>query len=70
MIVDAIVDEDGEGDDFTGARLSLDLLMMALMARGKERTYREWDYLLREAGFRKFEVKNINTVQFVIEAYP
>lgn len=70
MIVDAIVDEDGEGDDFTRARLSLDLLMMALMARGKERTYREWDYLLREAGFRKFEVKNINTVQFVIEAYP
>nr|Q6VMV8.1 RecName: Full=Flavonoid 4'-O-methyltransferase 4; Short=MpOMT4; AltName: Full=7,8,4'-trihydroxy-flavone 4'-O-methyltransferase; AltName: Full=Apigenin 4'-O-methyltransferase; AltName: Full=Isorhamnetin 4'-O-methyltransferase; AltName: Full=Kaempferol 4'-O-methyltransferase; AltName: Full=Naringenin 4'-O-methyltransferase; AltName: Full=Scutellarein 4'-O-methyltransferase; AltName: Full=Taxifolin 4'-O-methyltransferase [Mentha x piperita]AAR09602.1 flavonoid 4'-O-methyltransferase [Mentha x pipe len=70
MIVDAIVDEDGEGDDFAGARLSLDLIMMAVLARGKERTYREWEYLLREAGFTKFVVKNINTVEFVIEAYP
>lgn len=70
MIVDAIVDEEGEGDDFAGARLSLDLIMMAVMARGKERTYREWEHLLKEAGFRKLVVKNINTIEYVIEAYP
>lgn len=70
MIVDAIIDEDGEGDEFVGARLSLDMIMMAVTAQGKERTYKEWVHLLNEAGFSSHTVKNIKTVESVIEAYP
>lgn len=70
MIVDAIIDEDGEGDEFAGARLSLDMTMMAVTAQGKERSYKEWEHLLNEAGFSRHTVKNIKTVVSVIVAYP
>ncbi|KAL1561664.1 Flavonoid 4'-O-methyltransferase 4 [Salvia divinorum] len=70
MIVDAIIDEDDDNDEFTGARLSLDMIMMAVTTKGKERTYKEWAYLLKEAGFTTFKVKNIDTVESVIEAFP
>ncbi|XP_042058518.1 acetylserotonin O-methyltransferase-like [Salvia splendens] len=70
IIVDAILDEDGGGDEFTGARLGLDVTMMAVTFEGKERTYDEWAYILNEAGFRKHVVKNIKALEFVIEAYP
>ncbi|KAI3459580.1 hypothetical protein Pfo_016243 [Paulownia fortunei] len=70
MIVEAVVDEEGEGDEYTGARLSLDMTMMAVTVMGKERTYREWTHLLNAAGFSRHTVKNIKTVESVIVAYP
>ncbi|XP_042063439.1 acetylserotonin O-methyltransferase-like [Salvia splendens] len=70
IIVDAILDEEGGGDKLTGARLGLDVTMMAVTFEGKERTYDEWAYILNEAGFRKHVVKNIKALEFVIEAYP
>ncbi|EYU32600.1 hypothetical protein ABFS82_14G029900 [Erythranthe guttata] len=70
MIVEAVIDEDGEGDEYAGARLSLDMVMMSVMVKGKERTYKEWAYLLEEAGFSRHNVVNIKTVVSVIEAYP
>lgn len=70
MIVDAIIDENGEGDEYTGARLALDMVMMATTVEGKERTYREWTHLLNAAGFSRHTVKNIKTIESVIVAYP
>ncbi|KAL1561665.1 Flavonoid 7-O-methyltransferase 1A [Salvia divinorum] len=70
IIVDAILDEDGGGDEFAGARLGLDVTMMAVTFEGKERTLHEWAYILNEAGFRKHVVKNIKALEYVIEAYP
>ncbi|KAH6769176.1 hypothetical protein C2S51_014512 [Perilla frutescens var. frutescens] len=70
IIVDTVIDEDGEGDEFSGARLGLDMTMMAVMLEGKERTYREWAYILKEAGFARHDVKNIKALESVIEAYP
>ncbi|KAG8372808.1 hypothetical protein BUALT_Bualt12G0105500 [Buddleja alternifolia] len=70
IIVDAVIDEVGEGDEYTGARLGLDMVMMAATVKGKERTYKEWAYLLSEAGFSRHSVTNIHTIESVIEAYP
>nr|WOF00838.1 flavonoid O-methyltransferase 3 [Dracocephalum moldavica] len=70
IIVDAVVDEDGSGDEYYGARLALDMIMMATTVQGKERTHKEFIRLLDEAGFRRHTVKNIKTVEHVIEAYP
>ncbi|XP_047951739.1 acetylserotonin O-methyltransferase-like [Salvia hispanica] len=70
MIVDAIINEENDNNDFTCARLSLDMIMLAVTEKGKERTYREWAYLLKDAGFSTFKVKSIDTVEFVIEAFP
>nr|Q6VMW1.1 RecName: Full=Flavonoid 7-O-methyltransferase 1B; Short=MpOMT1B; AltName: Full=7,8,4'-trihydroxy-flavone 7-O-methyltransferase; AltName: Full=Apigenin 7-O-methyltransferase; AltName: Full=Isorhamnetin 7-O-methyltransferase; AltName: Full=Kaempferol 7-O-methyltransferase; AltName: Full=Luteolin 7-O-methyltransferase; AltName: Full=Naringenin 7-O-methyltransferase; AltName: Full=Quercetin 7-O-methyltransferase; AltName: Full=Scutellarein 7-O-methyltransferase [Mentha x piperita]AAR09599.1 flavono len=70
IIIDAVIDEDGNGDEFTGARLGLDVTMMANMFEGRERTYVEWAHIINEAGFRRHVVKNIKTLESVIEAYP
>lgn len=71
IIVEAIFDEEGgEGDEFTGARLSLDMVTMAVTAKGKERTYKDWAHLLAAAGFSRKNVKSIKSVVSVIEAFP
>lgn len=70
IIVDAVMDEDGGGDEYYGARVALDMIMMAVTVEGKERTYKEFVRLLDEAGFSSHSVKNIKTIESVIEAYP
>ncbi|KAG8372807.1 hypothetical protein BUALT_Bualt12G0105400 [Buddleja alternifolia] len=70
MIIDAVINEEGEGDEYDAGRLALDMMMMTVTVKGKERTYREWAHLLSEAGFSRHTVKNIKTIESVIEAYP
>ncbi|KAL0660347.1 hypothetical protein Bca4012_080932 [Brassica carinata] len=50
-------------------RLMLDMVMMAHTSTGKERTLKEWDFVLNEAGFERYEVRDIDDVQCVIIAY-
>ncbi|CDY67664.1 BnaA03g59130D [Brassica napus] len=50
-------------------RLMLDMVMMAHTTTGKERTLKEWDFVLNEAGFARYEVRDIDDVQCVIIAY-
>lgn len=70
IIIDAVVEEDGGEDEYYGARVSLDMIMMASTVQGKERTHKEFVRLLDEAGFSSHTVKNIKTIESVIEAYP
>ncbi|KAL2925169.1 Acetylserotonin O-methyltransferase [Bienertia sinuspersici] len=69
IIVEAIID-DGTKDEFEDTRLMLDMVMWAHTTNGKERTLKEWSYLLKEAGFCQYNVKHIQAVQSVIEAFP
>ncbi|PON33652.1 O-methyltransferase COMT-type [Parasponia andersonii] len=50
--------------------LFLDMVMMAHTNRGKERTLEEWVYVLGQAGFTRHNVRPINAVSSVIEAFP
>uniref|UniRef100_A0A1J3JHX1 (R,S)-reticuline 7-O-methyltransferase n=1 Tax=Noccaea caerulescens TaxID=107243 RepID=A0A1J3JHX1_NOCCA len=50
-------------------RLMLDMVMMAHTSTGKERTLKEWDFVLNEAGFARHEIRDIDDVQSVIIAY-
>ncbi|KAI4318663.1 hypothetical protein MLD38_032339 [Melastoma candidum] len=74
IIVEAVIEEDeeeGEGDELRGVRLTLDMVMMAHTKEGKERTRREWEYLLKEAGFSTHTIKPIPAIlQSVIQAFP
>lgn len=71
IIVEAVIDEEGEGKDkLKDVGLMLDMVMMAHTTTGKERTSKDWAYVLSEAGFRRHTVKRIPTVQSVIEAFP
>ncbi|KAK9135791.1 hypothetical protein Syun_015121 [Stephania yunnanensis] len=78
IIVDAVIEEaddeqEKEQDDdnykLKGAKLMLDMVMMAHTNRGKERTQEEWQYVLDKAGFSRFIVRPIRAVQSVIVAY-
>ncbi|PIN00308.1 Hydroxyindole-O-methyltransferase [Handroanthus impetiginosus] len=69
IIVDAIIDEEG-GDEYTGARLAMDMTIMSATIKGKERTDKEWAQLLNIAGFSRHTIKHMKAIESVLEAYP
>ncbi|XVF07318.1 hypothetical protein REPUB_Repub06bG0127900 [Reevesia pubescens] len=69
IIVEAVLEENKD-DKLDFVRLMQDIVMMAHTNKGKERTLKEWSYVLKEAGFTRFTVKPIPEVQSIIEAYP
>lgn len=69
IIVEAVI-EDKKGGKLKDVGLMLDMVMLAHTSKGKERTAEEWAYVLREAGFTRHTIKNIQAVSSVIEAYP
>ncbi|KAI4318658.1 hypothetical protein MLD38_032334 [Melastoma candidum] len=74
IIVEAVIEEDeeeGQGDGLRGVRLTLDMAMMAHTKEGKERTRREWEYLLKEAGFSTHTINPIPAIlHSVIQVFP
>ncbi|RVW96729.1 (RS)-norcoclaurine 6-O-methyltransferase [Vitis vinifera] len=74
IIVEAVIEDgDPQGDDqkVKDVKLMIDMVMMAHTTTGKERTFKEWDYVLLNAGFSRYTIKPIrNIVQSIIEAYP
>ncbi|KAG4114297.1 hypothetical protein ERO13_D12G037100v2 [Gossypium hirsutum] len=68
IIVESVLEED-ENDKLEFVGLMLDMVMMAHTNKGKERTLKEWKYVLGEAGFTRINVKPIHAVQSIIEAY-
>ncbi|XP_002529795.2 acetylserotonin O-methyltransferase [Ricinus communis] len=69
IIVEAVIGE-AKDDKLEYVRLMLDMVMMAHTNTGKERTSKEWGYVLQKAGFRSHTIKPIGAVQSVIEAFP
>ena len=78
IIVEAVIHEEEEeaaaaeeeDDRWRDVRLGLDMAMMAHTKEGKERTQKEWAYVLSRAGFPQFTVKPTRYVHSVIEAFP
>ncbi|KAH0978072.1 hypothetical protein GBA52_027791 [Prunus armeniaca] len=72
IIVEAVIEEDNEKQDnkLTDVRLMLDMVMMAHTNTGKERTTKEWGYVLGEAGFSRHTITPIHAIQSVIQAFP
>ena len=71
IILEAIIVEDEVKEDkLTDVRLALDMVMMAHTKAGKERTLKEWGYVLSEAGFSRHSVTPIDAVPCVIQAFP
>lgn len=68
MIAEIVIRD--EEDEYSDVRLALDMVMFAHTEKGKERTFEEWEYVLKQAGFSRFTVKNIDAIISVIEAYP
>ncbi|XP_071721553.1 acetylserotonin O-methyltransferase-like [Rutidosis leptorrhynchoides] len=68
IIVEAVVGQ--EDDKFSEVVLMLDMVMMAHTSKGKERTLKEWSYVIQEAGFTHYTIKHVQTYHSVIELYP
>ncbi|KAK8577256.1 hypothetical protein V6N13_122247 [Hibiscus sabdariffa] len=68
IIIQSVIEEDKD-DKLEFVRLMLDMVMMAHTSKGRERTLQQWEYVLGEAGFTRFNVKRIRAVQSVIEVY-
>ncbi|CAN8327694.1 unnamed protein product [Cochlearia groenlandica] len=65
-----VEEEEEERDEkLEHVRLMLDMVMMAHTSTGKERTLKEWDFVINQAGFSRYEVRDIDDVQCVIIAY-
>ncbi|XP_030461356.1 acetylserotonin O-methyltransferase-like [Syzygium oleosum] len=69
IIAEAVIGEEEDGK-LTGARLALDMVMMAHTSGGKERTEKDWAHVLRDAGFAKYTIKPVRAIQSIIEAFP
>ncbi|OIT27800.1 PREDICTED: (RS)-norcoclaurine 6-O-methyltransferase-like [Nicotiana attenuata] len=72
IIVEAVIgkgDERKEDDKLKDVGLMLDMVMMAHTSNGKERTAKEWAYVLSAAGFSRHTINHIDAVQSVIQAY-
>ncbi|KAL8540255.1 hypothetical protein ACS0TY_001733 [Phlomoides rotata] len=68
MIVEAVIQE--KEDKYSDVRLALDMVMLAHTQKGKERTFKEWEYVVKQAGFTRFSVTNLDeAIASVIEAY-
>ncbi|KAK7331478.1 hypothetical protein VNO77_25703 [Canavalia gladiata] len=70
IIVEAVIEEEGKEEGLKDVGLMLDMVMMAHTNFGKERTLKEWDYVVKMAGFTSYTVKPIHAVQSVIMAFP
>ncbi|CAI0407901.1 unnamed protein product [Linum tenue] len=69
IIAEAVVDQERDGK-LEHVRLMLDMVMMAHTNSGKERTLKEWESVLHQAGFTRVTVTPIDAVQSVIQAFP
>ncbi|KAK4491470.1 hypothetical protein RD792_002220 [Penstemon davidsonii] len=70
IIAEAVIEEGEKENEYSDVRLALDMVMLAHTETGKERTSKEWEYVVKAAGFSRFKVKLIEAIPAVIEAYP
>ncbi|KAG6572140.1 Acetylserotonin O-methyltransferase, partial [Cucurbita argyrosperma subsp. sororia] len=69
IIVEAVLEEKEE-NNLSDVGLMLDMVMMAHTNDGKERTAKEWAYVLHQAGFTRHTITPIRALQSVIQAFP
>jgi trans-resveratrol di-O-methyltransferase len=55
IIIDVVINEEKDKDDITKTKLFFDTLMMVLLT-GKERDKKEWEKLLFNAGFTRYNI--------------
>ncbi|XP_022135680.1 (R,S)-reticuline 7-O-methyltransferase-like [Momordica charantia] len=68
IIVDTVINEKEE-NNLSDVGLMLDMVMMAHTNKGKERTCKEWAYVLHQAGFSRYTITPIRAVQSIIQGF-
>ncbi|WMV10600.1 hypothetical protein MTR67_003985 [Solanum verrucosum] len=69
IIIDTVLEDPKQSNEFVQAQHNMDMLMMVLCA-AKERTEKEWEKLFIEAGFNKYKIFSVLGLRSLIEIYP
>ncbi|KAK7854532.1 xanthohumol 4-o-methyltransferase [Quercus suber] len=69
IIVDVVLQPEGNAI-FDDTGIAFDLLMIAHVSGGKERTELEWKKVLEEGGFPRYNIIKIPALPSIIEAFP
>ncbi|XP_057493344.1 (R,S)-reticuline 7-O-methyltransferase-like [Actinidia eriantha] len=69
VILDVVVNPESD-NPFDRVGMISDIMMMALLPGGKERTELQWKRILEGGGFLRYKIIKIPTVESIIEAYP
>ncbi|CAN4112696.1 unnamed protein product [Withania somnifera] len=69
IIIDTVMEEPKQSNEFARAQHNMDMLMMVLYA-AKERTEKEWEKLFTEAGFTEYKIIPALGLRSLIEIYP
>ncbi|CAK9316032.1 unnamed protein product [Citrullus colocynthis] len=70
IIIEAIIEEEGEKNKLSDVGLMFDLVMMAHTNKGKERTLKEWAFVIHSAGFTRYTITPIQAIQSLIQCFP
>ncbi|KAL4202108.1 hypothetical protein AMTRI_Chr02g219390 [Amborella trichopoda] len=69
IIVDVVLRPEDDTSAFSDSRLAYDLVIIAFLLGGKQRTEKEWRALLSQGGFSKCNIISLPTLQSIIEAF-
>ncbi|KAK4738081.1 hypothetical protein R3W88_001778 [Solanum pinnatisectum] len=69
IIIDTVLEDPNQSNEFVQAQHNMDMLMMVLCA-AKERTEKEWEKLFNEAGFTEYKIFPALGLRSLIEIYP
>eukprot|EP00249_Psilotum_nudum_P022840 c28656_g1_i1 orf=167-1234(-) len=69
IITDIVIDETNLCSPVQQRKLAVDLAIVAVFGKGKERTEKEWRRLLTSAGFSKVEIYGIQSLFSVLETF-
>jgi 2,7,4'-trihydroxyisoflavanone 4'-O-methyltransferase/isoflavone 4'-O-methyltransferase len=69
IIIDISIDETSDDRGLTELQLDYDLVMLTMFL-GKERTKKEWEKLINDAGFSSYKISPISGFKSLIEVYP
>lgn len=69
IIIDTVLEDPKQSNEFVQAQHYMDMLMMVLCA-AKERTEKEWEKLFSEAGYAEYKIIPALGLRSLIEIYP
>lgn len=69
IIIDISIDENSDDRGLTELQLEYDVVMLTMFL-GKERTKKEWEKLIYDAGFSRYKITPICGFKSLIEVYP
>ncbi|WMV10604.1 hypothetical protein MTR67_003989 [Solanum verrucosum] len=69
IIIDTVLEDPKQSNEFVQAQHNMDMLMMVLCA-AKERTKKEWEKLFIEVGFNEYKIIPALGLRSLIEIYP